>query len=99
MFIFRVFFQKFIFLKKSKGGHPLIFSKKNNFFKNIFFILYYQKNKLLIRKKFKKKILRYPMLPKIEFLLYITNLVPVLSVQKNGGKNSKKRLLFDLSGS
>ena len=29
------------------------------------------------------------MLPKIEFFLYFTNLVPVLSVQKNRGKIQK----------
>jgi hypothetical protein len=94
-----LFVRGFIFLKKFKLSTFLDFQKKNNFFKNIFFILYYQKNQIADKKKIKKKILRYPMLPKIEFLLNFTNLVPVLSVQKNGGKNSKKRLIIDLSGS
>jgi hypothetical protein len=53
---------------------------------------------MVIRKKLKKKFYAILLLPKIEFLPYFTNLVPVQSVQKNGGKNSKKRLLFDLSG-
>ena len=70
-----------------------------NFFLNIFFILYYQKNTIADKDIILKNILRYPMLPKIEFLLYFTYLVPVLSVKKNGGKISKKRLLCDLSGS
>ena len=45
------------------------------------------------------KFYAFPLLTKVEFLPYFTNLVPVPSVQKNGEKNSKKRLLFDLSGS
>jgi hypothetical protein len=94
-----LFVRGFIFLKKFKLSTFLDFQKKIIFLKTFFSLSIIKRTKLLIRKKLKKKFLRYPMLPKIEFLLYFTNLVPVLSVQKNGEKNSKKRLLFDLSGS
>ena len=59
------------------------------FVKTLFQSSFIKRTKLLIRKTFKKNFYAFPILPKIEFLLYFTNLVPVLSVQKNGEKNSK----------
>jgi hypothetical protein len=94
-----LFVRGFILLKKFKLSTFLDFQKKIIFLKTFFSFSIIKRTILLIKKIKKKKFLRYLMLPKIEFLLYFTNLVPVLSVQKNGGKNSKKRLLFDLSGS
>ncbi len=86
---FRSYFSKIHFFLKVKRGVSIDFFKKNNFSKNI----------IADKKNLKKKFYAFPLLPKIEFSLYFSNLVPVLSVQKNGEKNSKKRLLFDLSGS
>jgi hypothetical protein len=51
---FSSFFSKIHFFLKSKGGYPLIFSKKNNFSKNIIFILHYQKEKIADKKNLKK---------------------------------------------